>query len=267
MGARPPTEKRREPVRTVVVDDEPLARQGIRKLLAEDPAFILVAECRDGVEAVATIQNEKPDLVILDVQMPEVDGFGVITAIGAGTMPPVVFVTAHDKYAVDAFNVHAIDYLLKPVDPERFRETLKRVKQQIESAGQDEFRNNIAALLAQIGGVPKPAHDRIAVRSSGKVVLVPFREIRWIEASGDYITLHTISERHTLRETMASAESMFPTGRFIRIHRSFIVNIDFLRELRPLFRGEYAVILTDGTRLVASRTYRERLESFLGSPR
>jgi two-component system, LytTR family, response regulator len=267
MAVRPSSEKAGTVIRTVIVDDEPLAREGLRRLLSEDPAMTLVAECRDGVEAVRTITAERPDLVILDVQMPEVDGFGVISAIGPEAMPPVVFITAHDRYAVDAFNVHAVDYLLKPVDPARFRETINRVKKIVGTKGQDDFHRKIAALMAHMGSQQRTPSDRIAVRSTGRVVLVPFREILWIEAAGDYITLHTAGERHVLRETMTAAESMFPSDRFIRIHRSFIVNIDYVKEFRPLFRGEYAVLLSDGTRLVASRTFRRRLEEFIGTTR
>ncbi len=254
----------RRKIRTLIVDDEPLAREGIRRLLACDPDFELAGECGDGVEASAMIRKIRPDLIFLDVQMPEVDGFGVVSSLDPSEIPLVVFVTAHDRYAIEAFRVAAVDYLLKPVDPDRFSETLGRIRTRLLEAGAGDLRAAVAELARAFP--VRPAPGRITVRSSDRIVILNPDEIRWIEASGDYITLHTAGERHLLRETMASILDRLDPARFVRIHRSTIVNIGAVKELRPLFRGEYALFLTDGTRLVVSRTCRKQLGKLLDRP-
>jgi two-component system, LytTR family, response regulator len=263
MGNKKQSESGDTLIKTLIVDDEPLAREGIRRLLRDDPSIRIIGECGDGVEAIRIIKAEKPDLVFLDVQMPEVDGFGVIDALRAGTIPSIIFVTAHDRYAIEAFRVHALDYLLKPVDPARFSEAVERVKSNVVKDENRTLMKKLLAVADHIGGRHPRDTGRIAVKESGRIALVNVREIDWIEASGDYVSIHTPGERHLLRETMTSIEGQLDPGTFVRIHRSAIVNLDRVKELRPLFRGEYALYLFDGTRLIVSRTYRKRLEQML----
>lgn len=248
-------------IRTLIVDDELLARERVRGLLANEPEIELVGECSNGREAVALIQEQRPDLVFLDVQMPELDGFGVLQEIGAGPLPAIVFVTAHDEFAVRAFAVHAVDYLLKPFDRTRFHTALQRaletVKQQ-RGGGLDERLGN---LLAEMKSPPKPL-ERLSVKSAGHLTFVRVADIDWIEAADNYVALHVGKESHLLRENMSVIETRLPPDKLVRISRSTIVNLDRIKELQPLFRGTYAVILHDGTRLTSSSTYRDKLEQF-----
>ncbi|HZI17632.1 MAG TPA: LytTR family DNA-binding domain-containing protein [Pyrinomonadaceae bacterium] len=256
------------PLRVLVVDDEPLAREKIRGMTAEDPEVRVVGECANGAEAIEAIQNLKPDLVLLDVQMPEVGGFAVLEALKGQHIPPVIFITAYDHYAVRAFEVHALDYLLKPFDRERFAAALDRAKRHFrherrpgESNGLDE---RILALLEQMSETPR-YHERLVVKSSGRVFFLNTGEIDWIEAEGNYVNIHTGKKSHLLRETISGLESQLDPREFVRIHRSAIVNISRIRELQPWSHGEYHVILQDGTRLTLSRSYRDKLQSALGN--
>jgi two-component system LytT family response regulator len=250
-------------IRVLIVDDEPLARERLRRLLAQDPDIELLEECGDGASAVTTIRSTAPDLVFLDVQMPELDGFGVLEKIQGENLPAVVFVTAYDQFALKAFEVHAVDYLLKPVSPERLKAACRRVREQMQQRQSTDLSRKLSALLADVGGGPKP-FERLAVRSTGKVVFIKVDDIDWVEAADNYVSLHVGNEEHLHRETMSAIETMLPATRFMRISRSTIVNVDRIKELQPLFHGEYAVILRNGTRLTLSRSYRDKLPLLMG---
>ncbi len=263
------------PIRALIVDDEPAARQGMRHLLRSDPEVVLAGECATGREAAAAIAADAPDLVFLDVQMPELDGFAVLREVPAERLPAVVFVTAYDQYALRAFEVHAIDYLLKPFTDERFRQSLERAKQQVRQGRLSEMSGRLAALLDSYlappapnggppaGGTPKYL-ERLVIKSGGRVTLLPAAEIEWIDADGDYVRIHVGKAWHLLRETMKNLEAQLDPARFVRIHRSTIVNLEKVKELQPFFRGEYVVVLHQGTTLKLSRGYRDHLETKLG---
>ena len=253
-------------IRALIVDDEPLARDRLRLFLAEEPGVEVIGECANGREAVAAIGKESPDLVFLDVQMPELDGFGVLAQLDAARRPAVIFVTAYDQFALRAFDVHAVDYLLKPYDRERFQTALRRALEQLKPAAAGDWNRQLSALLADLKAEPK-ALERIAVKSSGRVVLVRIADIDWIEAADNYVELHVGTETHLHRETMNAMEGQLPAEKFLRISRSTIVNLERVKELQPLFHGEYAVLLRGGARLTASRTYRDRLDPLLGDRR
>jgi len=250
-------------IRTVVVDDEPIARERVLSLLQQEDDVEIVGACSDGTQALAAISQHAPDLVFLDVQMPGVDGFGVIEAIGPERMPTVIFVTAYDEYALRAFEVHALDYLLKPFGRDRFQETLKHARASLERRRAGDLGRKLLALVNDIK--PEPAKlDRLVVKSSGRVFFLRTDEIDWIEAAGNYVRLHLGDESHLFRETMTRMEARLDGRRFGRIHRSRIVNIERVKELQPWFNGEYVVFLKNGTRLTLSRGYRERLQERVG---
>ena len=263
------------PLRVVVVDDEPLARSGMCGLLARDPEVSVVAQCADGAEAVAAITGLRPDLVLLDVQMPEMDGFEVLRAVGPARMPVVVFVTAFDRFALRAFEVAAVDYLLKPFDDERWELAIRRAKHAVRNAEAGELGRRLMRLVEREGGAPPreaPAETppdpvryatRLVVKSSGRTVFIRVEEVDWIEADDYYAKLHVAGKTHLLRETMGSLEARLDPARFFRVHRSAIVNLDRVREVQFLFRGEHVVILHDGTKLKLSRNRLETLESML----
>lgn len=254
------------PIRTLIVDDEPAARDGMRHLLTADPEIVLTGECANGREATAAIRDTAPDLVFLDVQMPELDGFGVLREVGVEAAPTVVFVTAFDQYALRAFDVHAIDYLLKPFTDDRFRQSLDRAKQQVRQGRLEDLSRKLAALLDhdEVASARERYLDRLVVKSGGKVTLLPVGEIEWIDAEGDYVRIHVGKTWHLLRETMKNLEDQLDSARFVRIHRSTIVNLEKVKELQPFFRGEYVVVLHNGTTLKLSRGYRDNLEARLG---
>jgi len=261
------------PIRTLIVDDEPAARRGIR-LLLENQADILVAgEAGHPAEAVELITQLKPDLVLLDVQMPQGDGFDVITKVGIAAMPTVIFVTAYDDYALRAFEVNAIDYLLKPFEDARFYAAIQRARESVRQRRADALNTRLTRLLqfletrapessSERGG-PDAFSDRILVKSSGEIIFLKYEEIDWIEAEGDYMVFHVGGKTHMLRETMARLEARLDPKRFMRIHRSTIVNVDRVRKLTPSFVGEYTVVLQDGTKLKLSRSYQDRLQEML----
>ena len=251
------------PTRVLIVDDEPLARERIRTLLSENTAFEVAGEAADGAAAAQAITALNPDLVFLDVQMPGADGFDVIDAVGPEKMPFVVFVTAYDRYALRAFDVHALDYLLKPFDRERFRQTLARANQQIEKQNGGEIEKRLAAIVNDLRPA-KVRTDRFVVKSGGRIFFVRTAEIDWIEAAGNYVKLHVGNDSHLIRETMNAVETKLSPDTFVRIHRCHIVNIEQVRELQPWFNGEYVVFLKNGTRLTLSRGYRERLQDRVG---
>src|SRR3954465_862591 len=251
------------PTRVLIVDDEPLARERIRTLLSEDAAFEVAGEAGDGAAAAQAIASLNPDLVFLDVQIPGADGFDVIEAIGPDKMPFVVFVTAYDRYALKAFDVHALDYLLKPFDRERFREALTRAQAQIERNTGGDIERRLAAIVKDLRPA-KTRTDRFVVKSGGRIFFVRTAEIDWIEAAGNYVKLHVGNDSHLIRETMNAVEGKLSPDLFVRIHRCHIVNIEQVRELQPWFNGEYVVFLKNGTRLTPSRGYRERLQERVG---
>ena len=251
-----------EKIRTLIVDDEPLARRGIRAQLKPHQDFEVIGECRNGREAVEAIAVQAPDLVFLDVQMPELDGFTVVETVGAERMPPVIFVTAYDRYAVKAFEVHALDYLLKPFDDERFARALERARKHIERSDLNDLSHRLQGLLDDL----KPSRKyvgRLVIRTAGRILFLNVAEIDWIEAADNYVRLHTGRESHLLRETMNSLEKKLDPEQFLRIHRSRIINIRRIKELQPLFRGEFDIMLQDGTRLESGRGYRDRVQSLL----
>ena len=243
-------------LKVVIVDDEPLAREGLRTLLAGDPDVEVVAECADGQAAIDVIRRTRPDIVFLDVQMPDLDGFDVLRALDGEPLPAVVFVTAYDKYALRAFDVHAVDYLLKPFHDERFAEALTRAKAR---RGED-MSERIARLLDE----RKPKIMRVLVKTGGRVLFIRADEIDWIEAADYYVKLHVAGKVHMLRESMAALESRLDPDLFFRVHRSAIVNLERVRELQPFSRREHVLLLRDGTRLRLTRSRRERLAALLG---
>jgi two-component system LytT family response regulator len=248
-------------IRAVIVDDEELARDRIHSLLAEHPDVEIVGSCADGRSAVETIDSTAPDLLFLDVQMPGMDGFEVVQNIDASHIPAVVFVTAHDGHALRAFEVHALDFLLKPFDQPRFEKALERARGQIaQRNGQVDSR--LVSLLEELRGERKYP-ERLIVKSGGRVYFLRADEIDWVEASGNYVKIHTKNEAHLLRESMKNMEQKLDPKTFVRIHRSAIVNIDRIKELEPWFHGEYIVIMRDGTRLTASRVFSDRLSALI----
>lgn len=251
-------------IRTLIVDDEPLARERLRTLLSAELDIEIIGECGDGPQAVESIRRDAPDLVFLDVQIPEIDGFGVIERVGVEHVPVVVFVTAYDQYALEAFDVHAIDYLLKPFDEARFAKALARARSAVQAQRSGEVNERLLALLRDLRTAPTGRTERLVVKSAGRLFFLRTDEIDWIESSGNYVCLHVGSESHLLRETMSSLEARLDPTSFIRIHRTAIVNVDRIKELQPLFHGEYEVVLRSGARLTLSRSYRDRLQCLLG---
>jgi two-component system, LytTR family, response regulator len=253
------------PLTTLIVDDEPLAREGLRALLAKDSEVLAIREARDGNEAVASIRASKPDLLFLDVQMPEMDGFAVVREIGAEQMPAVVFVTAHDRYAVQAFEINALDYLLKPVTEERFLKALRRAKSWIRSNLAADSNRQIIGLLETIAS-PRSYPKRWAVRSAGKTVFVDVEDVEWMEAAENYVDLHVGGVNYLLHVTMNSLEKSLDPGIFLRIHRSIIVNLRRIKHVQSAAHGEYLITLRDGARLQSGRTYSERLRGLVNNP-
>jgi two-component system, LytTR family, response regulator len=249
-------------IRALIADDEPLARERLMSLLASESDIEVIGQCANGAEALGAIQEKTPDLVFLDVQMPELDGFGVLAALEGQRPPAVIFVTAHDRFALKAFEVHAIDYLLKPFDRERFQKALDRAREQVKRQQGGQIDERLSALLT--GLKQERQMDRIPVKSSGRVVLVKVSDIDWIEAADNYVNLHTGKESHLHRETMTALEGKLPAAKFLRISRSTTVNVDRIKELQPLFHGDYTVILQNGAKLTLSRGYREALNQLLG---
>lgn len=249
------------PIRTLIVDDEPLARDRIRSLLEKEPAVEIVGECGDGTTAIRAIRQERPDLILLDIQLPEIDGFEIVEAIGSGDLPAIIFVTAFDEFAVRAFKVHALDYLLKPVSRERLHEALRRVG--LNRLTGDTLRRDLMNLLREIGPT-RSARRTIPVKLEAGVLFLPTSEIDWAESAGSYVCFHVGSHTHISRETMHQAEQDLLEHNFIRIHRSTLVNLDRIKKLKPLPYGEYAVELCDGTALPISRGYKEKVLRKLG---
>lgn len=257
-------------IRVIVVDDEPLARRHLHALLSAEPDVAVVAECATGVEAVAAIRSQRPDIVFLDIQMPELDGVGVADAIGAASMPLTVFVTAHDDRALDAFRVHALDYLLKPVDRTRFALALARAKDTLRGRiARDPARLEamLAALRPRRDGVePISPGERLAVRIEGRTLLVRVREIDWISADDNNVILHAAGRSLRIRETLSSIAERLPTD-FVRVHRSAMVNSSRVAEVRPALHGEYVIVLTDGVEVPTGRRFRDAVHALVRQAR
>jgi two-component system LytT family response regulator len=256
-------------MKTLIVDDEPLAREGLRNLLKRISDIDVVGECSDGVQAIESIRTLRPDLVLLDIQMPEVSGFDVIEQVGSKAMPAVIFVTAYDEHALRAFDVCALDYLLKPVDADRLVIAIDRVRTHLSGKHGDEIGGRLRRLLEDLrGGAQYP--DRIMIRTPGRITFLGVAEVDWIEAQGDYICIHAKGKKHLIREKIGEMEDRLDPALFSRIHRSTIVRLGQIREMQPLFSGEYSVLLFSGEKLTLSRSYRDRVFETLhqgGKPR
>lgn len=252
-------------VRTLIVDDMPLARERIKRYLKADPNIEIVGEAGDGREALREVARLAPDLIFLDIQMPELDGFAVLEQLDPSRMPAVIFVTAYDQFAIRAFEVHALDYLLKPFSRERLNGAVAHAKEQIGRRAGEGLDQRLRALLEDVRGGPKYI-KRLAIKSSGRVIFLVTDEIDWVESAGNYVSITCGREKHLLRERMSQLEARLNPEKFVRIHRSTIVNIDRIKEMHPLFNGDQRIILRDGTELTLSRTYRDRLFSLLDQP-
>ncbi len=251
-------------VRVVVADDEPLVRRGLRTFIDAQDGLTLVGEARNGAEAVDLIRAERPDLAFLDVQMPELDGFGVLEALEGEPMPVVVFVTAYDEYAIRAFDVHAVDYLLKPFDEERFRVALARARSRLGERRAESLDQRLEAVLSELRTREQYA-DRLLVKNDGRVTVLQVEEVDWIEAADNYARVHTARGRFLVREPIKTLERKLNPRQFARVHRSAIVNLARVRELQPMFGGEYVIILSTGAKLTLSRGYRDAFRDRLGS--
>jgi two-component system LytT family response regulator len=249
-------------IRALVVDDEPLARRRIRKMLARDGEVETVGECADGYEALAAVEEHAPDLLFLDVQMPELDGFAVLERLGARPRPLVIFVTAYDSYALRAFEVSAVDYLLKPFDRKRFAKAMERAKSRLASERGGELTARTLALLEELRAQTNHL-TRLMIKSGGRAFFLKVEEIDWVEAEGKYVRLHVGRESYLVREAIGSLEAQLDPKKFLRVHRSTIVNVDRVRELQPWFHQDYKIILHDGTELTLSRSCRKKLTDLL----
>ena len=254
----------KESIAVLIVDDEPAARRGLAKLLQSCPEAVIVGECGNGLEAVDAVGRLKPDLVFLDIQMPDLDGFGVVKRIGPDRMPPVIFVTAYDSYALQAFDIHALDYLLKPVDEHRFRRAYDRAAEIIEHEKASKLSERLGSLLEHVELRERRAIERIFIRETGHIHFVNVRDIVRLEAAGNYVLVHSTSARHLHRQTLSSLERALDKGGFIRISRSMIVNVNFLKALKPFPRGAYEIVMVDGSVHKSSRHYRKNIDKLIG---
>jgi two-component system LytT family response regulator len=251
-------------MRVVIVDDEPLARRGVRSRLRKHSDIEIVAECATGKAAITAIRERSPNLVFLDIQMPDISGFEVLRSLEPNELPMVIFLTAHDQYALDAFSVHALDYLLKPIDDARFESALGQARERIKKHDLPDLERRIRELLKDTGGREAPRYEtRFSVRTGQRIAVVLVTEIDWIEACGDYVSLHVGNRSHLLRQTMNKMESQLDPTRFLRIHRSTIVQTSRIRELVALDNREFLLRLTDGKELKTSRSYSDRIEKWL----
>jgi len=247
-------------MRVLIVDDEPIARRGVRRLLESEPDVEIVGEAASGTTAVEAIAELKPELVFLDIQMPEMDGLEVVATVTPEKMPAVVFVTAYDRYALDAFDLNAADYVLKPVDPERFARALGRARQRLATGDRGDLEERLMRLLAA-----RPQRERLAVRSAGKIQFVNIDEIDWINAEDNYVRIYAAGKTYLMRETVGGIEARLDPARFVRIRRSTIVRIETIKEIRPLMNGTFELHLEDGTRVTSARRFRESIEKLVSS--
>lgn len=258
-------------IRTIIADDEELARRGLRALSQRCEDLELICECRNGLEALDAIHQHRPDLVFLDVQMPGKTGFDVISAIADGQHPHVVFVTAYDKFALRAFEVHALDYLLKPVNEERFDAAVARVREAMSHATDNAIAQRVREVAADLQVVSSPSSiastvDRLPIKANdGRIIVIRLTDIDWIEADRDYVSVHVGDKTWLMRETIAAVELRLALSGFVRIHRSALVNAERVKELRPRDKGEYTVVLNNGTELKLTRNYRASVERLVGA--
>jgi len=252
-------------IRAAIVDDEDLGRRKISRMLKEDGEVEIVGEYAGGMGAIEALREKKPELLFLDIKMPEMDGFALLRELSSTFTPIVIFVTAFDQHAVQAFQVHALDYLLKPFDRDRFQEAMRLAKEQVHQRRNGSLNQKLMDLLTESNhsATAQPNRERIMVKSAGRISFLKADEIDWIEAQGDYVRLYSQGRKYLIREKIGEMEQQFSSDRFIRIHRSTIVNVERIKEMQPLFYGEYAVILNDGTRLTLSRSFREKVFSRL----
>jgi two-component system LytT family response regulator len=250
-------------IRTLVVDDEPIARSHVVALLRDEADVEVIGECSDGIQALEAIERSSPDLLFLDVQIPKLNGFELLEAVGSAHAPAVVFVSAVHDHALRAFEVRAVDYLLKPFSVDRFRSAVSHARAQLTHRHATTIGRQILDLLPEMRRV-SPGRDRVLVKASGRIYFVRAADIDWCEAAGNYVRLHVGLQTHLVRDTMAHVEADLDPAQFVRIHRSAIVNVDRIQELQSTFGGEYVVLLRGGTRLTLSRGYREGLQSRLG---
>ncbi len=265
-------------IRTMVVEDEPVSRDRLLALLGEERDIEIIGACADGREAATAIASASPDLVFLDIQLPEVNGLDLARAFNPARRPAVVFVTAHDTYALPAFEIHALDYLLKPFSAQRFRSALTYAREHLAQRRATSLGRHILDLLpdahppaagrppAPPAATASPVSDRLVIKSSGRIYFVKIADIDWCEAAGNYIRVHVGAQAHLIRETMNRLESQLDPRLFVRVHRSTIVNVDRILELRSSFNGEHVVVLRSGTRLTMSRGYRDALQERLRRP-
>ncbi len=251
-------------IRALIVDDEPLARTGVHQLVDPLDDVIVVGEAADGPEAVRLIEEHDPDLVFLDVQMPEMSGLEVVREVGVENMPLTIFVTAYDQYALDAFEAHALDYLLKPIEEERFEEAMDRARHQLQRVEADTLSKQLEGVLREYadqeesGGI-----ERFTIRNRNRIYFVDADNVQWIESEGDYVALHDGERTHLVRKTMKELEEQLDPSRFLRVHRSYIVNVDYIEELRPLDHGTYQLRMASGTPLKTSRGYSDNVDALL----
>jgi two-component system, LytTR family, response regulator len=248
---------------TLIVDDEPLAREGLLHFISEDVHVTSILQAKNSQEAISLIRSHRPDIVFLDVQMPEMDGFSVVREIGPNNMPAVVFVTAHDQYALRAFEINAIDYLLKPVTRERCALALARARERLKFTG--DIERYLRSLLETLAA-PSCYVNRLAIRSAGKTSFVSVEDVQWIQAAENYVQLHTPAGRHMLHVPIGTLQASLDPRMFMRIHRSLIVNIRQIREIELAANGEYVIALRCGERLQSSRTYREKIRNWASNP-
>jgi two-component system, LytTR family, response regulator len=257
-------------ITAIIADDEPLGRDLVRHMLSAHPDVHVVAECADGEKALAAIRRHAPRVAFLDIRMPRLDGLSLLQRLAPDARPLIVFITAHETYAIKAFDAHAFDYLLKPFDQERFDQTVLRVRNRLQQIDEARIGQNVRDLLGSTTPLPpatKAAFERIVVRESGRVYFVSVPDIEWIEASGNYVALHVAGGKaHLVHETITAMAAKLDPARFVRIHRSTIVRVDRIKELQPHFNGEFVVILKDNVRLKLSRGFLESARTALGFP-
>ena len=255
-------------IRALIVDDEPLAREGVAMALAAEPDVEIVGSCEDGPSAVRAIRELEPDLVFLDVRMPGLDGFEVIAEVGTDKMPPVIFLTAYERHALEAFRVNAVDYLLKPIAGEDLRTSVERARRRLSQDALGAWRGELRALIAEVAKERPNAPDtaeRILVRTQGRVHVLDPREIDWVEAAGDYVTLHAAGKSHLVRDSLRNLEARLAAHGFCRIHRSILVKLRCIRELVAKDSGDHEVVLHDGTVLRLSRNHKDALYEALST--
>ena len=265
-------------IRTIIVDDESLARRGLKIRLKAFNDIEIITECANGREALAAIEEHSPDLVFLDIQMPGIDGFEVVQKIQADSMPLIVFATAFDQYAIEAFEIHAVDYVLKPIEDERLSVAIERVRQHLKQNENENHKQRLMDLITNItgqtpseinellinGGLREKGYpEKIAIKDRGETTLVPSKEISWIEAAGDYMCIHANDQVHVLRSTMKNLESLLNPQNFQRVHRSTIVNLEKIEKVCSHINGEYYLILDSGSRLKMSRSYRDKIKHII----